>query len=81
MYCVTALNHYSSRYYADCPAVEPSEGWFDDQLASVSNVNFQGHVIGPVAESSWCVQLRVCLFEVVVNSAVLMGVFSLSCLL
>jgi beta-glucosidase len=52
-----ALNHYSSRYYADCnascQAAATSAGWFDDQNAIVSNVNSDGEAIGPVAESSW----------------------------
>ena len=48
-----ALNHYSSRYYADAAATQDSPDWFSDQLANVSNVNASGIVIGPVAESTW----------------------------
>lgn len=52
-----ALNHYSSRYYANCDAScqaeTDSSGWFDDQLATVGNVNSEGETIGPIAESPW----------------------------
>ena len=56
---LSALNHYSSRYYQATPPpnkhasdYEP-QGWFEDQLALVGNINASGHVIGPVAESDW----------------------------
>lgn len=51
-----AFNHYSSRYYAALdapPSPSSSGGWFDDQRASVGNVNSEGELIGPVAESPW----------------------------